>query len=175
MSGTGSVGTGSVSDRPRIRRATSCDARAVSTLLRRAFQEFEPLYTAEAFVATVQPESGVLKRLEEGPLWVAENEQGVVGTVAAVRSDDSAMVRGMAVDPAARGQRIGRALLWMTEDFAREQDVDRMSLYTTAFLLRAIGLYQSAGFEFTGEKISPHGTELLGMVKVLDKKATPNE
>jgi N-acetylglutamate synthase-like GNAT family acetyltransferase len=123
----------------------------------------------------VQPESGVLKRLEEGPLWVAENEQGVVGTVAAVRSDDSAMVRGMAVDPAARGQRIGRALLWMTEDFAREQDVDRMSLYTTAFLLRAIGLYQSAGFEFTGEKISPHGTELLGMVKVLDKKATPNE
>jgi ribosomal protein S18 acetylase RimI-like enzyme len=123
----------------------------------------------------VQPESGVLKRLEEGPLWVAENEQGVVGTVAAVRSDDSAMVRGMAVDPAARGQRIGRALLWMTEDFAREQDVDRMSLYTTAFLPRAIGLYRSAGFEFTGEKISPHGTELLGMVKVLDKKATQNE
>lgn len=170
MAGKLSAGIGFVSRTPRIRRATSSDARAVSALLRRAFQEFEPLYTPEAFVATVQPESGVLKRLEEGPLWVAENELGVLGTIAAVRSDDSVMVRGMAVDPAARGQRIGRTLLCTSEDFARKQEVDSMSLYTTAFLLSAIGLYQSAGFEFTGEKISPHGTELLGMVRVFDKR-----
>lgn len=167
MPGTSSVRTGPGSDGPRIRRATASDARAIAALLRRAFQEFEPLYTAEAFVATVLPESGVLKRLEEGPVWITENEQGVVGTVAALRSIDSAIIRGMAVDPAVRGQRIGTALLSVTEELAREQNLDRMSLYTTSFLLRAIGLYRFAGFEFTGEKISPHGTELLGMMKIL--------
>jgi len=105
--------------------------------------------------------------MEEGPLWVAEGDQGMVGTVSAMRSKDSMFVRGMAVAPEARGQRIGKTLLDLTEDYAREQGFDRMSLYTTAFLLSAIRLYQSSGFVFSGEKISPYGTELLAMVKVL--------
>lgn len=154
--------------RSSIRRATTSDAVAVSSLLRRAFLEFEHLYTREAFVATVQPESGILKRMEEGPLWVAENDHGIIGTVSVTRSKDSVFVRGMAVVPEARGQKIGRALLKLTEDYAREHGFDRMSLYTTPFLLSAIRLYQSYGFGFTGEKASPHGTELLGMIKILD-------
>jgi GNAT superfamily N-acetyltransferase len=167
-----SRGTEFVSHKPRIRKATPSDSATVSALLRRAFQEFEPLYTPEAFLATVQPESGVLKRLDEGPLWIAENEHALVGTVAAICSADSVMVRGMAVDPDARGLKIGKVLLDLTEDFARELGFERMSLYTTAFLRCAIGLYQSSGFEFTGEKASPHGTELLRMVKVLGNEAT---
>jgi len=151
-----------------LRLATTSDASAISALLRRAFLEFEPLYTPQAFVATVQPENGILKRLEEGPIWVAEKDHGVIGTVSAVCSDDSIMVRGMAVDPKVRGQKVGKALLDLTEDFARKQGLDRMSLYTTAFLLTAIRLYESTGFAFTGEKANPHGTELLRMVKVLD-------
>jgi N-acetylglutamate synthase-like GNAT family acetyltransferase len=153
-----------------IRAATISDASAVSALLRRVFQEFESLYTPEAFVATVQPQSGILKRMREGPLWMAENDDGVVGTVCAVRLEDSIMVRGMAVDRKARGRGIGKALLSLTEDFARERGLDRMCLYTTAFLLSAIRLYESAGFAFTGEKANPHGTELLRMVKVLDRE-----
>jgi N-acetylglutamate synthase-like GNAT family acetyltransferase len=154
-----------------IRRAIPSDASAVSGLLGRAFQEFEPLYTPEAFVATVQLESGILRRLQEGPLWVVENEQNVTGTVSAVRSDDFLMVRGMAVAPEARGLKIGKALLNLTEDFAHEQGLNRMFLYTTAFLLQAIRLYRSSGFEFTGQKSNPHGTELLRMEKILPRDA----
>jgi ribosomal protein S18 acetylase RimI-like enzyme len=138
-------------------------------LLRLAFQEFEPLYTPEAFLATVQPESGILKRMEEGPVWVAEDAEGIIGTVSAVRAESTMMVRGMAVDPRARGLKIGKALLDLTQTFAQEQGLDRMSLYTTGFLLNAIRLYQSSGFAFTGERVSPHGTELLEMVKILDR------
>src|SRR5215469_5793245 len=156
---------------PLFRPATPSDASAVSALLRRAFHDFEPLYTPEAFVATVQPESGILNRLQEGPLWVAAKEQSVIGTVSAVRSGDFVMVRGMAVAPEARRLRIGRALLGLTEDFAREHGVNRMLLYTTAFLSQAIRLYRSSGFEFTGEKTSPHGTELLRMEKGLSRDA----
>ena len=153
---------------PSIRQAAASDTREVSDLLRRAFQEFEPLYTPEAYVATVQPESGILRRMQEGPVWVAENDHGLVGTVSVMRSENLVFVRGMAVSPEARGQKIGKTLLYLAEDFARELGFMHMSLYTTGFLLGAIRLYQSSGFVFTGEKTSPHGTELLGMVKILE-------
>jgi len=67
----------------------------------------------------------------------------------------------MAAAPEARGLRIGKALLNLTEDVAREQGFNRMFLYMTAFSLQAIRLYRSSGFEFTGDKTSPHGTEHL--------------
>jgi N-acetylglutamate synthase-like GNAT family acetyltransferase len=155
-----------------IREATPAAAGAVSALLRRAFLEFEELYTPQAFLATVQPESGVLARLDEGPLWVVERQPTVIGTVAAICMPDSVMVRGMAVDPDARGLGIGRTLLNLTEDFARKHGYQRLSLYTTAFLKHAIHLYRTSGFQFTGETANPHGTELLRMAKVLDGKAT---
>jgi GNAT superfamily N-acetyltransferase len=157
---------------PLIRRAIPPDASAVSELPRRAFHEFKQRYTPEAFVATVQPESGILTRLQEGPLWVAENDlRSVIGTASAVLSDHFVMVRGMAVDPETRGLRIGRVLLTLTEEFARDRGANRMFLYTTAFLLQAISLYRSSGFEFTGEKTTPHGTELLRIEKTLRSNA----
>jgi N-acetylglutamate synthase-like GNAT family acetyltransferase len=157
----------SVFSGPAIRRATLSDAPSLSALLRRAFQEFEPLYTPEAFVATVQAENGIRQRIAEGPIWIAENDCKVVGTVSALPGVDSLLVRGMAVDPQARGQSLGKSLLRLTEEFARQLDLKRVSLYTTEFLLSAIHLYQASGFKFTGEKASPHGTELLRMVKTL--------
>jgi N-acetylglutamate synthase-like GNAT family acetyltransferase len=153
-----------------VREATPADAHAVSALLRRAFLEFEKLYTPEAFLATVQPEDGVLARLREGPLWVVERGSTLIGTVGAVRMPDSVIVRGMAVDPAAQGLGIGRTLLDLTENFARKHGFRRLSLYTTVFLAQAIHLYQTSGFQFTGETASPHGTQLLRMVKVLEGK-----
>jgi ribosomal protein S18 acetylase RimI-like enzyme len=156
----------------------------VSELLRRAFEEFEPLYTQKAFAATVQSQSGVLKRMEEGPMWVAESHTGIVGTVAAVCSSDLITLRGMAVSPQTRGLGVGRTLLDSAEEFARMQRVNHISLYTTAFLRSAIRLYQTAGFEFTqtagfeftqtagfeftGESARPHGTDLLLMKKILN-------
>jgi N-acetylglutamate synthase-like GNAT family acetyltransferase len=150
-----------------VREAVRADASAISALLREAFNEFEALYTPEALASTVPPESGILARMEEGPVWVAERGQSLVGTVAALRAPDCILVRGMAVHPSARGLGIGHALLERTERFAREVAVQRLSLYTTPFLKQAIRLYQAAGFQFTGEADSPHGTELLRMVKEL--------
>jgi hypothetical protein len=53
------------------------------------------------------------------------------------------------------------------EHFAKQEDAQQLELYTTAFLNRAICLYQAAGFRFTGEKVNPHGTELLRMTKAV--------
>lgn len=156
-----------VGDKFSVRKGTPADAGVISALLTCAFVEFKHLYTPEAFVATVLPETDVLGRLEEGPLWVAEKQAAVIGTVGAICMPDSLMVRGMAVNPEGRGLGIGKALLRVSEDFAQQQGYDRLSLYTTAFLHRAIHLYQSSGFRFTGETANPHGTELLRMEKAL--------
>lgn len=157
----------SINHATAIREARVADAGAITRVLESAFAEFRHLYTPEAYVATVQPESGIVTRLQEGPVWVAERGSVVVGTVSAVRAGDSVLVRGMAVSPKERSLGLGRALLELTEDFARERRCQQMSLYTTAFLRSAIRLYRSSGFEFTGETATPHGTELLRMVKTL--------
>jgi ribosomal protein S18 acetylase RimI-like enzyme len=152
-----------------VRRATRADAAAISALLRVSFAQFEALYTPEAFAATVLPESGILTRLEEGPVWVTELEKSVIGSVGAMKLSESVMVRGMAVHPSARGIGVGKTMLDHVEQFAIQEDARLLELYTTAFLDRAIRLYQAAGFTFTGEKVNPHGTELLLMTKVLTR------
>src|SRR5260370_26279002 len=146
-----------------VRKATGADATAISALLKEAFAEFESLYTPEAFAATVLSDSGVLARLKEGPVWVAEIGPSIIGTVGAMRGSDSVMVRGTS----ARGLGASKCLLDHVECFAIQEGARFLELYTTAFLDRAIRLYQAAGFTFTGEKANPHGPELLGMTKAL--------
>ena len=143
------------------------DAGAISRVLHSAFAEFRERYTPEAYAASVPAESGITRRFQEGPLWIACCGSTAVGTVAAVRMRDLVMIRGMAVSPLARGLGLGRSLLSAAEDFAREQASARIVLYTTAFLTAAIALYRSAGYSFTGDAESPHGTELLRMSRTL--------
>lgn len=150
-----------------VRRAVPSDAGSISLVLHSAFAEFRELYTPAAYAASVPAESGITQRFQEGPLWIARRGATVVGTVAAVHARDLVMIRGMAVSPLARGLGLGRTLLSSAEDFAREQECRRIALYTTAFLTAAIALYRSAGYSFTGDAQSPHGTELLRMSKRL--------
>jgi GNAT superfamily N-acetyltransferase len=153
-----------------LRRAIAADADAISALLRASFAEFESFYTPAAFVATVLPVSGVLARLSEGPVWVAETSANqIVGTAGAIASLSVVTIRGMAVAPSARGLGISRRLIEEAERFAHEQGAHTLDLYTTAFLAAAIRLYQSAGFAFTEESISPNGTELLRMMRTLGR------
>jgi GNAT superfamily N-acetyltransferase len=150
----------------KLRRAVASDAESIYALLRASFVEFESLYTPAAFAATVRPAAGVLVRLAEGPLWVAETAaKQIVGTAGAIASSSVVTIRGMAVAPSARGLGISRRLLDEAERFARGRGAQTLDLYTTAFLRRAIRLYLSAGFAFTGESINPNGTELLRMMK----------
>lgn len=160
------------SGRPvNVRRATRRDAAVISQVLNAAFAEFRGRYTPAAYLASVPPEAGIAARLEEGPLWVAERDSTVVGTVSAAQERDLVMIRGMAVSPTARGLGVGRTLLESAETYAHRQGCRRIALCTTAFLTAAIALYRSAGYTFTGEAESPHGTQLLHMIKRIDSSS----
>jgi N-acetylglutamate synthase-like GNAT family acetyltransferase len=151
-----------------IRRAVADDAPAIVSLLYESFVEYRSFYTAGGFAATVISQAEVIERMHEGPLFVAEMNGTVVGTVAIVPKNESLYIRGMAVHPSARGQRIGDQLLAYVEDLAISQGARRLLLSTTPFLERAIRLYQSFGFERTDEGPHElHGTPLFAMEKLL--------
>jgi GNAT superfamily N-acetyltransferase len=107
----------------------------------------------------------ITARLDEGPIWLAEDHGLAVGTVAAVTDRQGCYLRGMAVAPGARGRGVGRALVDAVLEYARSSRADRCWLYTTEFLDDAIRLYERFGFTPFTEDPPPnlHGTPLMGM------------
>lgn len=155
-----------------IRAALPEDAPAIAAVLRAAFAEYRPLYTPGGYDATTPDAARVVRRLGEGPVWVALLDGGLVGTVAAVDRPDGLYVRGMGVLPDARGHALGWRLLERVERHAAATGQARMYLSTTPFLARAIHLYERFGFARTDD--GPHdlfGTPLVTMVKPLASPA----
>lgn len=152
----------------QVRTATLQDAHVISSVLQRAFAEYEGMYTKEGYAATAPAANKICLRLKQGPVWVALYGDRVVGTASAVAKPTGLYVRGMAVLPVARGLRIGHALLDEVQRFAATKSHKRLFLSTTPFLDRAIRLYKAFGFQRTSE--GPHdlfGTPLFTMEKVL--------
>jgi GNAT superfamily N-acetyltransferase len=140
----------------------------VASVLKKAFLEYEPLYTKEGYAATTPNAATILRRMQEGPLWVADCGKEIAGTAAAVKQETGLYVRGMAVLPTARSHGLGRLLLEEIELFAAQNGCRRLFLSTTPFLNRAIRLYEDFGFHTTKE--GPHdlfGTPLFTMEKAL--------
>src|SRR5262245_46398465 len=123
-------------------RATPRDADSIARILDAAFAAYKSQYTAEGYRATVLSTSEIVKRLDEGPTWVAIGNADLIGTVSAVVRSDGLYVRSMAVSPVARGRGIAWALLGTVELFARQTGATAMYLSTTPFLTAAIGLYE---------------------------------
>jgi len=153
----------------QLRRARAGDEMAISAVLLEAFREYLPQYTPAGFAATTPSPTEVLRRIEEGPVWLAEVESEVVGTVSAVLREGSVLyIRGMAVLQQARGQRIGNLLFELIQEYAKEKGCTKLVLSTTPFLDRAIRLYERLGFVRTDEGPDDlHGTPLFTMEKVL--------
>lgn len=155
----------------RIRIAAPTDASEIASVLLESFAEYESLYTPEGFAATTPSSGSVLKRMEEGPVWVALLDRSIVGTASAMGRGEDLYIRGMAVLPAGRGRGIARRLLHEIEDYASAHGCQRLILSTTPFLYDAIRLYERFGFNRSRE--GPQylsGTPLFTMVKKLSER-----
>ena len=151
-----------------IRLAVRSDASSISSLLSESFIEYKSLYTDDGFAATTPTREQIVDRMAEGPVWVALDEDQIVGTVSVVPKGESLYIRGMAVLPTARGQRIGELLLSHIDQFAAANGHERLFLSTTPFLTRAIRLYERFGFRRTDEgPLDLFGTPLFTMTKTL--------
>lgn len=96
--------------------------------------------------------------------WIADIDGAQVGSVFLVRhTDDVAKLRLLLVDPAGRGQGLGRRLVGECISFARQCGYRKITLWTQSILLAARKIYQDAGFVLVATE--PHrsfGQSLIG-------------
>jgi len=102
--------------------------------------------------------------------WIAEVDGEPVGCVFCVRKDDeTAQLRLLLVEPAARGLGIGSRLVDECVTFARRAGYRRMVLWTQSILTSAHRIYEAKGFVLGEEE--PHhsfGVDLVGQFWHLD-------
>ena len=106
--------------------------------------------------------------------WIAEVDGARAGCVFCVCDEraDTARLRILLVDPAARGRQLGRRLVDQCLSFARAAGYKRMVLWTNDPLTAAARIYLAAGFELSSEE--PHhsfGTDLISQTYALDLEA----
>ena len=155
----------------RIRRANRRDAAEIELLIREAFLEHEPAFTPEAFNTAIPGKHEIEKRIEDWAVWIAITANVIVGTVSAQAKGRGLRIRSMAVHPSMRGHGIGKLLLARVEHFAYAHGYKRLTLNTTPFMDRAIRLYETFGFRFTGSKWNWLGTWFRPMTKKLPARA----
>ena len=118
-----------------------------------------------AFVAEFDP--------AEEASWVAERGGAIVGSVFLMKSDqpETARLRLLYVEPAARGLGLGRRLVAACVARARELGYRQLTLWTNDVLVSARRIYRAAGFELID--VQPHhsfGHDLVGQTWTLDLK-----
>jgi GNAT superfamily N-acetyltransferase len=142
-----------------IREArTAAEVAAAGRVTVAANAEFAPTDPDDPFQASwaryLREMADAAARAAQGVLLVAVEPDGrVVGTVTLYLGPGSmqwrpgdAMFRLLAVDPAARGRGIGRALFQACLDRARAAGKRRMALHTTEWMATARAMYERAGF-----------------------------
>jgi GNAT superfamily N-acetyltransferase len=125
----------------------------------------------EALVARIVADYAASHDPARENAWIAEAGGARAGCVFCVDSgeDDTAVLRVLLVDAAARGQGLGGALVDTCLSFARAAGYKRIRLWTTDPLVAARHVYVSRGFRLVDS--APHdgfGVALVGQTYALD-------
>ncbi len=110
--------------------------------------------------------------------WIAEVDGRRVGCIFCVPDAEPAVakLRILLVDPAARGQQLGRRLLASALHFAQTAGYQRVRLWTNHPLVAAQGIYQAAGFVLIAEEEHhSFGVQLTGQTYELDLRDHSHE
>lgn len=88
--------------------------------------------------------------------WIATLHGAPVGSVFLMRGPDlqTAKLRMLILESSARGHGLGRRLVRACEDFAREKQYRRITLWTHSVLVAARALYAAEGYVLTAS--APH-------------------
>jgi len=146
-----------------IRRAVPDDAEVIAEIIYEAFAPFEAEYTAGAFEYTTPRADAIGPRFDEGPIWMAELDGEVVGTVSGLPEGERFYIRSMAIRPSAQRGGIGQKLLEVLEAYAREHRFAKLYLYTTHVLPAARHLYEKNGFYVLRETPAEEWFDMPGL------------
>jgi len=132
--------------------ATAADVPAVMLLIGRVFAEYG-LLLMPAFEVPDLLRFNAHYTPPRGAFWVVREDARVVGSVGVERLDDrTAELHRLYLDSTLRGRGIGRALVETVLDWAREQGVRRLVLWSDTRFEQSHRLYRRLGFEQLGER-----------------------
>jgi RimJ/RimL family protein N-acetyltransferase len=140
-----------------VRRAAPGDASALVELARAVGAEEEGWLITNGEWRTASEERRYLRTVRRHPhaaVFVAENEDGIVGRISLARDPHPASEHiadlGIMVAQGYRRQGIGRALMEAGEAWAREVGVTKLELHVFPYNQAAIALYEQLGYEREG-------------------------
>src|ERR1700761_1292228 len=128
-----------------IRLATTNDRAAIETIVQAAYAHYVPRIGRAPAPMT----DDYAARIAARQAYVMESGGAVRGLVVLVPESDCMLLDNIAVDPAAQGTGLGRALLAFAEAMARKQNYPAIRLYTNAAMTENIALYGRIGYAET--------------------------
>jgi ribosomal protein S18 acetylase RimI-like enzyme len=128
----------------RIRPADAADLPAVQRIVAAAYTKYiarigkPPGPMLDDYAALIRGHN----------VWVIG--QPIRGAIVLLAEDDHLLLDNVAVDPAAQGQGVGRALIAFAEAEARRRGYAELRLYTHETMTENIALYSRTGWTETG-------------------------
>lgn len=99
-----------------------------------------------------------------GEVWVAEDDQRIIGMLSLVAESGYLLVENVAVVPEAQGKGIGNALMRLAEDRAAASGLAELRLYTNAVMTENVHYYPRRGY------VETHRGEEGGFQRVFFRK-----
>jgi ribosomal protein S18 acetylase RimI-like enzyme len=143
-----------------IRLATLSDRAAIEAIVQAAYVPYVPRIGRKPAPMTDDHAA----RISARQTYVIESGGAVRGLAVLVPESDGMLLDNIAVDPAAQGSGLGRALLAFAEAMARKAGFGVIRLYTNAAMTENIALYARIGYGET------HRDEEKGFHRVYMKK-----
>ena len=107
-----------------VRPATARDAESISRMLLETFSVYRNNYAPDAASILTPTAEQIEVRLEEGPIWVAEIEGQIVGSVSLRTESAGLCIKCAAVRKEARGRGVWLKLLGAVNEFAEVGDTE---------------------------------------------------
>lgn len=130
------------------RLATTADAAAIRDLSREAYAKWVPVVGREPRPMTADYEAAVRSHRFD----LLHEDGTLLALVETIARPDHLLVENVAVRPDFQGRGLGRRLMALAEEIAREAGYEEIRLYTNQRFVENIALYRRLGYVVTGEE-----------------------